>query len=142
MNIPRWQIVDFGTLSSLIVTGWQRWRSGQRWRRFWFQMSGSVGRGCNCSFAPPTCLRINCSIVGPRKAFVCVVLTKHSQVLSYRSLHDSLPRNLNSQLPLLLDFGARFLDQILRFLYCSLRKPSCGHLGHIPRQVHVGLFQL
>jgi hypothetical protein len=33
--ISGWYTVNLGTLSSLIVTGWQRWCYGQRWLQFW-----------------------------------------------------------------------------------------------------------
>jgi len=53
-----------------------------------------------------------------------------------------MPRTPNTLLLLFLDFGARFLDQILHFLYCGTHKPFFGHFGHIQCQAYVGLFQL
>jgi len=63
MDISRWQIVDLGTLSSLIVTRGGRWLSGQRGCRFTCKMSVLVGWRCTLSFAPPACRRILCGAV-------------------------------------------------------------------------------
>jgi len=57
-------------------------------------------------------------------------------------LHLLIPKKLNTPLVLFSDLGARFLDQILRFLYCEVWKPSFGHIGHVQGQADVGLFQL
>jgi hypothetical protein len=53
-----------------------------------------------------------------------------------------MPRKLNSSLLLFSDFGARFLNQLLRFLYRRSRKSAFGHFRHIQGKAHVGLFQL
>jgi len=71
-----------------------------------------------------------------------VVFTKHSLVLSYRSLYLFVPIILNSLLLLFSDFGVRFLDQVLRFLYCSAHFPSFIHFGYIQGREYVRLFQL
>jgi hypothetical protein len=56
--ISGWQIVDFGTLSSIVVTGWYRWCSRQRWHQFWWWQSVSVGVD-----APvPACLQCVCRV--------------------------------------------------------------------------------
>jgi len=140
--ISGWQIVDLGTLGSLIVTRWHGWRSAQRWHRFWCRLSVSVGWRCTHSFAPPVCQQILCGAVLARKASVRMVLTKHKRVSFYRSFQLFMPRKPNSPLLLFLDFGTRFLDEVLRNLHCGVHKPSCGHFGHIQGQAHVGLFQL
>jgi hypothetical protein len=129
-------------LSSGGVTSWGRWRTGRRWSRFWSPHSAS-GRGrCTCSFASPACLRILCGANLARKAAGRLVMTKHCWVSLYHSLHLFMPRKLNTPLLLFSDLGAWFLNEIFRFLYCSARKAFFGHLGHIQRQAHVGLFQL
>jgi len=38
------------------------------------------------------------------------------------------------------DFGVRFPDQVLCFLYSAVQKPSCGHFAHIEGNAHVSLF--
>jgi len=53
--------------------------------------------------------------------------------------HDGGTQHPASCLP---DFGARFCNQLLRFLCCGARKPSYEHFGHIQGKTHVGLFKL
>jgi hypothetical protein len=53
-----------------------------------------------------------------------------------------MPRKLIQPHLLFSDLGARLLDQELQFLYFNVRKLSFGHVRHIPRQVHIALFQL
>jgi len=77
-----------------------------------------------------------------RKASGRVVLTKHSRVSFYHSLLLLMPRKLNTQLLLFLDLGARFLEQILRFLSCGAHKPLFSHFGYVPGQVLVELYQV
>ena len=137
-----WQIENLGILSSGSVTRWRGWRSGQRWRWLWSWLSASVRCRCTCWFVCPACLWILCGTILARKASVWVVLTKHSRMSFYCSHHHFMHRKLNSPLLLFSDFSARFLDQILHFLYCGMQKPSSGHFGHIQGQVHVRLFQL
>ena len=139
---------NFGTLSSGIVTGWQRWRSGQRWhsgqrwRQMWSLLSALLAWGCTSSFGSSACLWILYGAIVWRKASIHVVSTKHGQVFLYHSLHLHMPRTVNTPLLLISDVGARFLDQILRFLHCSAWKPSIGHFGLIQGQAQVGMFQL
>jgi hypothetical protein len=76
-----------------------------------------------------------------RKASIRVILTKHCNVFYHRRLNLVMSWKLNTPLLLFSDSGTRFLDQILRFLYCSAREPAFGHLGHIQHQAHVRLFQ-
>jgi len=150
IRITGWQIDDFKTLITGNVTSWGKWCSGQRgrrlwsrlWSRLWILLSASVGRRCTCSFASPARLRILCGAILARKASGRLVLTKHSRVSCYRSLHLVMPRKLNTPLLLFSDLGTWFLDQILRFLHSGARKPTFGHFGHVQGQAHVGLFQL
>jgi len=88
------------------------------------------------------CLQILCGAIWTRRASRCVGVTKHSQMSFYRSLHLFMLRKLNTPCLLFLDRSARFLDQILSFLYYSARKPSIGHFGHVQSQAHIWLFQL
>jgi len=142
------QMEDLGRLSFGIVTGRQGWRSGQRWhlaqRWCWLlcRLSGLVRWRCTCSFASPACLQILCGAILAKKASVHVILIKRGLVSFYRSLHQFMPRKLNNPLLLLAGLGARFLDQILRFLYCDEQKSPFGYSPHIEGQSHVGLFQL
>jgi len=143
-------IEDFEMLGTGSVTSWGGWCSGQRWHwlwsllwsRLWSQLSMSIGRRCTCSFASQACLQIFCGANWVRKVSGRVVLTKHSWLSFYHSLRLCMPRRLNTSLLLFLDLGARFLVQILHFLYCGARKSFLGHFGHIHGHAHVGLFQL
>ena len=83
--------------------------------------------------------RFFCGAIVARRASGHVVSTKHSRVSLYRSLHLLMPSQLNTPLLLFSDLSARFLDEILRFLYCGTRKPF---FGHFQAQAHIGLFQL
>ena len=150
-NTYNWrQIDDFETLITGSITGWGKCCSGPRWRRFrsrlcgrrWIPLSASVWGRCACSFASAARLRTLWGIILARKASGRLVLTKHSRVSCYCILHLVMPRKLNTPLLLFLDLGMWFLDQILCFLHCGARKPAIGHFGHVPGQVHVGLFQL
>jgi len=144
------QIDDFDTLSTGSVTGWGGWCSGQRscplssrlrsW--LWSLLFALVGQRSTCSYASPACLRIVCGAIVERKASRHVVVTKHSWVYSHRSLHLFMPRNPNTPLLHFSNLGARFLEQILCFLYCGAWKLFFGHFGHVQGQAHVGLFQL
>jgi len=142
VHISGRQIVALGMLNSRIITGWGRWRPGQRWRWLWGRLSASVRWRYTCSFASPVCLRILGSAILARKASGRVVLTKDSWVSFYCSLHLFMPRELNTPLFLFSDLGVRFLDQVLRFPYRGPPKPCFGHSGHLQCQMHVGLFQL
>ena len=142
IRISSRQIVDFKTLSCGGFTSWGGWCSGQRWHRLWSLLSALIGRRCTCSFASPTCLRIFCCAILARKASCHVVLMKHSLMSFYRSLHCFMPRKLNTPLLLFSDLSTRYLDAILRFLYCGAQKPSFGRFGHIQVQAAVRLFQL
>jgi len=148
IHIPGWQIEDLRRVGSIIVTGWQgwlsrqMWRVGQRWRRLYSELSASVGWRCTCLFGSPACLQIVCSEIWARKASVHVVLMKHGWVSFYCSHHRFMPRKLNTPLLLFLDFGGRFLAQILHFLYWGTRKSALVHFWHVQGQAHVGLFQL
>jgi len=142
IHISGWHIIDLGTLNSLIVTGWRRWCSGQRWCPFWCQLPVSVGRRCRLAFTHPAFLRIHCSAVLARKAGVHVILMKHRQGSFYPSIHLSMPRKLHSQHVHFSDVSAEFVDEIVHLLHRGARKSSFGHFGHDQGQVRVGLFQL
>ena len=51
--ISGWQIVNFGPLSSHIVTKWRSWHSSMRQDWVWCRLSVSVGRRWIHSLAPP-----------------------------------------------------------------------------------------
>jgi len=120
----------------------QRWQSGKRWHLLWCCLSALVRWRCTCFFLFPACLRILCSAILARQAYICLVLTKYHRVSFYCSLYLLMPQKLDTPLFLFSDFGTRFLHQRLGFLYCSALKPAGRHFGHIQRQAHVGLFQL
>ena len=112
---------------------------------FWAEVVSameSAGLRYTGSVESPACLQILCRAILARKASGRVVLTKHSWVSFYRSLHLFTPRKINTPLLLFSDLGVSFLDHILHFLYCCAWNPSSGHFGHIQGQAHVGLFQL
>jgi hypothetical protein len=133
---------NFRRLSCGSVTGWGGYCAGRRWSRLWGPHSAS-GRGkCTCSFVSPACLQLLCGAILARKAARHLVMTKHSWVSLYRSLHLFMPRKLNTPLLLCSDLGAWFHSEIFCFLYCGARKAFFGHFGHILCQALVGLFQL
>jgi len=134
IRTPGWHPFNFITFSSLTVTRWHRWHSGRRCGRFWWRCVGS--------FVPSACLQIHCCAILAWKAAVCVILINHCQVSFYRSLHLFMPRKLYYSLLLFLDFGARFLDQVLHFAYWGAQQPSFPHFGNIQSKAHVRLFWL
>jgi len=122
--------------------GFGAWHSGHSWRPLWGRLSVSVRSGCTCSFASAACLQIlSCAIVA-KKPSGHVVITTHSHGSVYRSPHICMPIKLNTPLLHFTDLSARSVDAVLRFHYCSVRKPFFGHFGHMQGQAHVGLFQL
>jgi len=90
---------------------------------------------------PSACLLILFCTILAWKVAGRMLFINYCRVSFHRSLHLLMPRKLNSSLFLFSDFGARFLDQLLRFHYSSARKPSFGHFRYIQGKVHVGLFQ-
>jgi len=94
--ISQWHIVDVGTSSSLSISGWCKWRSGERWLRFGCRMAVSVKWSYIHSVAPPVCLQIFCHAILVRKAAMCEAFMNHSWVSFHCSLHLSVPRKLNS----------------------------------------------
>lgn len=77
-----------------------------------------------------------------RNAAMHLIFTNHSWVSFYCSIHISMNRKHNSQLPLFLDISIRYLDHILHFLSCDIYKSSVGHCGHIQGKMHVRLVWL
>jgi len=154
IHITGRQIDNFKTLITGSATAWGEWCSMQRWRQVWSRvwsrgwswvwilLSASVERRCTCSLESPAPLLIQCGATLTRKASWRLMLTKHSLVACYRSLHLVMPRKLNTPLHLFSELGTWFHDQILRFLSWGARKPSFGHFAHDQGQGHVGLFQL
>jgi hypothetical protein len=142
IHISGWQIDDFGMLRSWSVTGWGGWRAGRPWCQLWSLLPASVGWRSRCSFTSPACLGILRSAMLARKAAGCVVLTKHSRVTLYRSLHLVIPKKHNTPHYLFSDLAARFLNKMFHFLFSGAQKAFCGHFGHIQCQAHGSLFQL
>jgi len=132
INTPGWHTFNFITYSSVCVTWWCRWRSGRRCRWVW--------QRCTGFFALPACLWIFCSAIWPWKTTVHMIFINHCRVSFYFSLHLLIPRKLNSSLLLFSDFRARFLNQLLHFLHCSVQKPSFSQFGLIQGMAHVELF--
>jgi len=120
---------DLGKLSSGIVTRWGGWRSGQRWRPLWCRLSASVWWKCTCSCMSLACLWMVCGAIWERKASSVLVLTKHCRVSFYRSLYLFKLRELNTPLLLFSDLGARFIDQVMCFLYHGAQNPSLAILA-------------
>ena len=73
--------------------------------------------------ARPWCPWILCGAILGRTAAASLIFINHRQVSFYYSFHLSKPRKYNTPLLLFPDFFARFLDQVLRFLYGSVRNP-------------------
>ena len=137
--IARWHIVNFGTLSSLIDTWWQRWRSRQRWHQSWYPLSVMVWWRWTHSFALLVCQPILCYSMWTQKKAIHVAFMRHSQVSYHCRLYLSITRKLNSPLLLFSDFEVRLLRPILHFFNSGARKPFLGHFSHIHGEVHVGL---
>jgi len=74
-------------------------------------------------------LILYCAILA-KKVNVHVIFAHLSPVSLYHSLYSSIPRWLNSLLPIFWDFGMRLLDYALCFLNCSTQKHSFGCLCH------------
>jgi len=142
INISGGHTFDSRWVSSLNFTGWHKWRSGRKWRRFWCGLFESLWWRCTCAFSPPACLGILCCARLSRKPAARVIFPKHSRVSFPRSLHLFVPRDLHSPPLLFSDFGPTFPNQVLRFLYCGAQKPSFGHPGHTQGKAHVRLFKL
>jgi len=140
IHTPGWLTSDFITFVPLSVPWWGRWRSRRSWPSG--QRCGPLWWRCGGSFAPPASLRIRCCTILAWKAAGRMIFINHCLVSFHRSLHLVVPRNLNFPLVLFSDFGVRFLDYLLRFLYCGAQKPSFGHFCDIQGKAHVGLFQL
>jgi len=138
MSISGRQIDYLGTMCSGNVTGWDGLRAGPRWRRLF----GSRRWRGTCSSGSQAWMRSLCHAIGVREASRRVVAAKHTSASFYHSLRVFMPQKLKTPLLLSSDLGARILEQILCFLSCGVRQPFCCHSGHIPGQVHVGLFQL
>jgi len=128
IHLSGWHTFNFWTVSSLIVTRWNRWHSRRTWLRFECWLSESVWWRCTCAFVPPACLQILYCAILARKEAVHVIFMKHSRVSYHRSLHIFIPRKTNSPVRLFSDFGARFVHQVLRFLYCGTWNPPLAIL--------------
>ena len=89
----------------------------------WSWLPPLIGWGSACAFESPMCLLLLRSASLARKASGHVVLTKHSRVLFYHSLHLFMPEKLSTPLHLISDLGAIFPDQDLYFLNCGTLKP-------------------
>jgi len=105
-------------------------------------LSLSVGRRCTCAFAVAAHLWISWCAMLARTASGRVVLTKHSWVSFYHSLHLFMLRKLINPLLLCSDLGMCFDHQILHFRPCSVLQPVSGHYGHVQGREHVGLTQV
>ena len=108
--IAGWHTCDFGYVSCLIVTRWNKWCFGRMWRRFRCRLSDLLWWRCTRASASPACVGILCCAILVRKAAVCLIFRQHSWVSFHRSLHISLPGKLNSPLLLFSDFSPRIQD--------------------------------
>jgi hypothetical protein len=81
------------------------------------------GGACRGGGAPVSvCLQrvwIFSGAIMSRKAAVRLIFAIHCQVSFDRSLHLVMPGILHTPLLLFSDFGASFIDQLLRILYCD-----------------------
>jgi hypothetical protein len=73
-----------------------------------------------CAFAPPACLSIVRSAILARMAAFRVIFANHYWVYFDCGLRFVMPGTLNTLHLLFSDFRARFLDYLLRFLYCGV----------------------
>ena len=140
IHISGWHTFNFGCERSLIGTRWHRWHSIWMWHRFWCWLSELLWWRCTHAFAPPAGLNsLYCEILA-RKAAIRLMVPRHTRVSFHRSFHICVPQKLNPLHPLFSDFSPTFLDQVLRFLYSRVRKPSYGHFGHIQCKAHTRQF--
>jgi len=131
---------DEGTLGSMIVTRWHRWRFGWRCHLFWRWLFAPDLSWSTRSFVAPACPWILRWVILARKAVVSQIVIKHCQVSLYRSFRFSMPRKFNTLLLLFSDLCTRFHDQVLRFISCGLQIPSFAHFDNIHGKAHVCLF--
>jgi hypothetical protein len=74
-------------------------------------------------------LLIGCSAILAMMESGRLVLTKHSRVSHYCSLHLVMLKKLNTPHLLFSDLGTLFLDQKLRFVYYVAQKPPLAMLA-------------
>jgi len=110
IQITGWNRFNFGSVTSLIATCWQRWCTGRMWHEFRCWLSELVWWRCICAFAPPACLRIKCCAILQRMAAICLIFPKYSQVAYHWSLPISMARKLNSPHLLFSNFGLRWFN--------------------------------
>jgi len=84
----------------------------------------------------------SCCAISVRKTAVCLIFPNLCWVSLHRSLHLVMPGKHNTLHILFWNFGAWFVDYLLRFLNHGARKPFFSHFGHIQGKTHVGLFKL
>jgi len=128
IHTPGWHTFYFITFVSFSISWWRSWRSGGRCRHFW--------RRCGGSFPPPAGHWVLCCTYLAWMAASRMIFVNHCRVSFPRSLHLVMPRKLNSSLLLFSDFGARYLNSLLCFLYCGAR--TAGVRGS-PLAVILGL---
>jgi len=82
IQISGWHTIDFGCLSTLIVSGWHRWRSGLMWHQFRCQLSESLWWMCTRASVPPVCMGILCGAIVAREADIRSIFPKQAGCLS------------------------------------------------------------
>jgi hypothetical protein len=134
IDISGWHTFCFGCFTSLTDSRWHRWCSGPTWHWSWWR--------CTRGFASPACLWIHCRAILGKKSAGRLILTNHCQVPLQCNLQIVMPGKQNTSPQLCSDFGKRFLNWLMHFLYSGLQKPFFGHFGHIAGKTHVGLFKV
>jgi len=138
IQMSGWHTFDYGYVSFLVVTGWNK--RGFRWISplLWCWLSSEVlCQRCTHAFASPVCLLILGWAILAREAAVSLSFLHHCRVSFHPRLHIFMPTKLNSPHVLFLDFGTRFRDLKLCFLHCGTRKPPFGHFSHIQGKEHL-----
>jgi len=110
IHISRWHTFDFGYVSCLIVTRWNRWHSWWMWHHLWCWLPESHWWRCTHASASPARLGILCCPIVARKAAIHLIVPKHSQVSFHCSPHHFTHRKLNSPHLLFSNFSPRFFD--------------------------------
>jgi len=124
IHISGLQIDELGKVRFRRVTGRCQWCSWQRWHRLWSRLFALVGQRYTCSIGSAAFLQFLCSSILARQASGHVVLTKHSWVNFYPSLHHGGPGNsaphFNSSRTSAWGFLVRYC---VSFIAASLNSP-------------------
>jgi len=139
--ISHQQLNDKGTLPSGSVTGWGWSHTGQQWHRFWSRCLHWSDGGAPSSLNLEHIYRFLAvpSWQGRQPdVWFCKALPGVN-VLQHWPFHA---QETQYSVWFFSGLGAWFVNAVLCLLYCRARKAFFGHFGHIPCEVHDGVFQL